>query len=76
MIFFTQVEHGFSFKSKLLSSVFRETAVSENKICHCQPNFRSRIQWSGNIYGNGYGLEMDGNGTHFVKMLCIGFDLG
>ena len=34
------------------------------------------LQWSGNPYGNGYGLEMDGNGAHFVKMLWIGLDLG
>ena len=32
------------------------------------------LQWSGNPYGNGYGLEMDGNGAHFVKMLWIGLD--
>ena len=24
----------------------------------------------------GYGVEMDGNGAHFVKMLWIGLDLG
>ena len=33
------------------------------------------LQWSGNPYGNGYGLEMDGNGAQFVKMLWIGLDL-
>ena len=34
------------------------------------------LQWSGNPYGNGYGLEMDGNGAQFVKWLWIGLDLG
>ena len=34
------------------------------------------LQWSGNPYGNGYGLEMDGNGAQFMKMLWIGLDLG
>ena len=34
------------------------------------------LQWSGNPYGNGYGVEMDGNGAQFVKMLWIGLDLG
>ena len=34
------------------------------------------LQWSGNPYGNGYGLEMDGNGAQFVKRLWIGLDLG
>ena len=34
------------------------------------------LQWSGNPYGNGYGLEMDGNGAQFVKRLCTGLDLG
>ena len=34
------------------------------------------LQWSGNPYGIGYGLEMDGNGAQFVKMLWIGLDLG
>ena len=34
------------------------------------------LQWSGNPYGNGNGLEMDGNGAQFVKMLWIGLDLG
>ena len=27
-------------------------------------------------FGNGYGLEMDGNGTQYVKRLWIGLDLG
>ena len=30
------------------------------------------LQWSGNPYGNGYGLEMDGKGAQFVK--CYGLD--
>ena len=34
------------------------------------------LQWSGNPYGNGFGVEMDGNGARFVKMLWIGLDLG
>ena len=34
------------------------------------------LQWSGNPYGNGYGVEMGGNGTQFVKILWIGLDLG
>ena len=34
------------------------------------------LQWSGNPYGNGYGVEMDGNGAQFVKILWIGLDLG
>ena len=35
------------------------------------------LQWSGNPYGNGYGVEMDGNGAHFFKkILRIGLDLG
>ena len=34
------------------------------------------LQWSGNPYGNGYGVEMDGNGAQFVKILMIGLDLG
>ena len=34
------------------------------------------LQWSGNPYGNGYGLEMDGNGAQFVKRLWIGLDWG
>ena len=34
------------------------------------------LQWSGNPYGNGYGVEMDGNGAQFLKMLWIGLDLG
>ena len=34
------------------------------------------LQWSGNPYGTGYGLEMDGNGAQFVKRLWIGLDLG
>ena len=34
------------------------------------------LQWSGNPYGNGYGLEMDGNGAQIVKRLWIGLDLG
>ena len=34
------------------------------------------LQWSGNPYGNGYGVEMDGNRAHFVKILWIGWDLG
>ena len=34
------------------------------------------LQWIGNPYGNGYGLEMDGNGAQFMKMLWIGLDLG
>ena len=38
---------------------------------------RTRVlQWSGNPYGNGYGLEIDGNGAQFVKGLWIGLDLG
>ena len=37
---------------------------------------RRTLQWSGNPYGNGYGVEMDGNGAQFVKMLWIGLDLG
>ena len=34
------------------------------------------LQWSGNPNGNGYGVEMDGNGAQFVKILWIGLDLG
>ena len=34
------------------------------------------LQWGGNPYGNGFGVEMDGNGVHLVKMLWIGLDLG
>ena len=34
------------------------------------------LQWSGNPYGTGYGLEMDGNGAQFVEILWIGLDLG
>ena len=34
------------------------------------------LQWSGNPHGNGYGVEMDGNGAQFVKSLWIGLDLG
>ena len=34
------------------------------------------LQWSGNPYGTGYGVEMDGNGTQFMKILWIGLDLG
>ena len=34
------------------------------------------LQWSGNPYGNGYGVEMDGNGAQFVRILWIGLDLG
>ena len=34
------------------------------------------LQWSGNPYGNGFGVEMDGNGAQFVKMLWIGLDMG
>ena len=34
------------------------------------------LQWSGNPHGNGYGVEMDGNGAQFVKILWIGLDLG
>ena len=34
------------------------------------------LHWSGNPYGNGYGVEMDGNGAQFVKMLWISLDLG
>ena len=37
---------------------------------------RRALQRSGNPYGNGYGVEMDGNGAQFVKILWIGFDLG
>ena len=40
-----------------------------------RPTLRA-LQWSGNPYGNGYGVEMDGNGTQFVKTLWIGLDLG
>ena len=44
---------------------------------HEFPNLYIRaLQWSGNPYGNGYGVEMDGNGAQFVKMLWIGLDLG
>ena len=42
---------------------------------HCGIDNRA-LQWSGNPYGNGYGLEMDGNGAQFVKRLWIGLDLG
>ena len=45
--------------------VKRQRAVGRNKV----------LQWSGNPYGNGYGVEMDGNGAQFVKM-WIGLDLG
>ena len=34
------------------------------------------LQWSGNPCGNGFGVETDGNGAYFVKMLWIGLDLG
>ena len=34
------------------------------------------LHWSGNPYGNGYGVEMDGNGAQFVKMFWIDLDLG
>ena len=34
------------------------------------------LQWSRNPYGNGFGVEMDGNGAQVVKMLWIGLDLG
>ena len=34
------------------------------------------LQWSGNSYRNGYGVEMDGNVAQFVKILWIGLDLG
>ena len=34
------------------------------------------LQWSGNPYGNGFGVEMDENGAQFVKILWIGLDLG
>ena len=34
------------------------------------------LQWSGNPYGNRYGVEMDGNGAQLVKILWIGLDLG
>ena len=34
------------------------------------------LQWSGNPHGNGYGVEMDGNGAQFVNILWIGLDLG
>ena len=34
------------------------------------------LHWSGNPYGNGYGVDMDGNGAQFVKILWIGLDLG
>ena len=44
---------------------------------HFFPMLSTRaLQWSGNPYGNGYGLEMDGNGAQFVKRLWIGLDLG
>ena len=33
------------------------------------------MEWK-SIYGNGYGVEMDGNGALFVKILWIGLDLG
>ena len=33
------------------------------------------LQWTGNPNGNGYGLEMDGNGAQFLKILWIGLDL-
>ena len=34
------------------------------------------LQWSGNPYENGYGVDMDGNGAQLVKMLWTGLDLG
>ena len=30
----------------------------------------------GNPYGNGYGVEMDGNGARLVKILWIGLEMG
>ena len=52
-----------------------------NIICHkCifeekEEIFHS-LQWSGNTYGNGYEVEMDGNGGQFLKIVWIGLDLG
>ena len=44
-------------------------------VCTCVVCTRA-LQWSGNPYGNGFGVEMNGNGTQFVKILWIGLDLG
>ena len=42
----------------------------------CNRYIGRALQWSGNPYGNGYGLEMDGNGAQFVERLWTGLDLG
>ena len=73
-----------------VSNVSQELAKSEPRVSQAwamgdpsqssqpsQPIEPSRaLQWNGNPYGNGYGVEMNGNGAQFVKMLWIGLDLG
>ena len=53
-----------------------EYQVYTVKVC-LSTGLKSRaLQWSGNPYGNGYGVEMDGNEAQFVKILWIELDLG
>ena len=55
---------------------YRQSARASYQPRQIGPTVRSRaLHWSGNPYGNGYGLEMDGNGAQFVKRLWIGLDL-
>ena len=39
----------------------------DTRVSHPPPPVTRASQWSGNPYGNGYGVEMDGNGAQFVK---------
>ena len=57
-------------ETKTHDTAFRQTACLSSDVVP------RALQWSGNPYGNGYGVEMDGNGTQFVKMFWIGLDLG
>ena len=56
-----------------LKSVVYNALLSAGKL-PLMVDYRA-LHWSGNPYGNGYGLEMDGNGAQFVKRLWIGLDL-
>ena len=87
--FFRNLELRYMFLGQILQRTRKMTLKhflkhqyrSKNKIrkitVKSRNDVKSRaLQWNGNPYGNRYGLEMDGNGSQFVKRLWIGLDLG
>ena len=54
--------------------ILKSVGVSRQSLA---PLPRTRaLRWSENPYGNGYGVEMGGNGAQIVKILRIELDLG